>query len=211
MAGTGTGVSEQWAEREGVVRYADTPKILRQILLYEEVGGMKKLQLIGLIGAIAAGGYVVRTAYQASKLIKKLNLSFNTILSFKKAEAIDIPETLVQEAVKQAAKERAKEVVKNTQVQTIEEIKETISEEAQEAVDRAYGDVSRAVRMELQSRVDNLNLDRIKAEVMKEARDRALMSFEHGLNEIFANYKEKLDLIVDIYSRTRSAKGYRTA
>lgn len=162
------------------------------------------------IAAIAGAGAVAFAVYIAKKcndICAKLGKSLEEI---DKATPVEVAQSAINEAVERAVKLRVDEAVRDVAKTAVDGIRSDITKEAKHEVELAYSDVRGDVKDALMRQIGDVNISRVREEVIDNAKKEAARKFDSDLQGVLNQYNDKLASTVKIYSSiANSMRGTR--
>ena len=146
---------------------------------------------IGLIGF----GYAMGTHSKMAKISDNLNRSIDELAS---NTPINIPDDMVERAVEKAVAAEVKQAVSKTTDRIIVDVKRDIHRQVSDAVESEYSNLKESVLKELTEEASKIDARRVRADVEKAAKERALEKFDNNLDEITEEYKGYLSSVSKI-------------
>lgn len=143
---------------------------------------------IGLIGI----GYAFATHSKMAKISENLDRSIDELAS---RMPVDIPDNMIERAVEKAVAFEVKQVAGKTAECIIDDVKRDIHKQVSDAVEAEYSDIKAVVLKELTDEAAKIDAKRVRADVERAAKTRALEKFEVELDGITAEYKGYLESV----------------
>ena len=143
---------------------------------------------IGLIGI----GYAIATHSKMGKISENLNRSIDELAS---RTPVDIPDSMIERAVEKAVAFEVKQAASKTTDRIIDDIKRDIHKQVSDAVEAEYSDIKAVVLKELTEEAAKIDAKRVRADVERAAKTRALEKFEVELDDITEEYKGYLSSV----------------
>jgi type VI protein secretion system component VasK len=147
---------------------------------------------VGLIGV----GYAIGTHSKMAKISENLDRSIEELAS---NTPVDIPEDMIKRAADKAVAYEVKQVVKKATDTVVADIKKDIHRQVSDAVETEYSNIRDSVLEALTEEAANIDAKRVRADVERAAKDRALKKFDDNLDDILENYKSNLNNVARIY------------
>lgn len=148
--------------------------------------------VVGLIGI----GYAFGTHSKMAKISEKLDRSIEELAG---STPVDIPNDMVERAVEKAVAYEVKQAVAKTSDSVIAEVKRDIHKQVGDAVEGEYSKIKDTVLEELTSAASKIDAKRVRADVERAAKERALEKFDDNLDDILDDYKDNLRNVTKIY------------
>jgi hypothetical protein len=160
---------------------------------------------VGLLG-VAVGlvgiGYAMGTRSKMAKISEKLDRSIEDLAS---NVPIDIPSDMIGRAVEKAVAVEAKQAVGKATDAAIVAVKHDIHKQVSDAVESEYSSVTSAVLEELVTEAAKIDANRVRADVERTARERALEKFDDNLDDILRKHNDELENVTKIYKAIADA------
>lgn len=151
--------------------------------------------IVGLLG-IAAGligvGYAFGTHSKMAKISDNLDRSIEELASDM---PVDIPNDMIQRAVEKAVAYEVKQTVSKTTNCIIGDVKRDIHKQVSNAVEAEYSDIKAVVLKEITDEAAKIDAKRVRSDVERAAKARALEKFELELDDITEEYKGYLSSV----------------
>jgi hypothetical protein len=155
---------------------------------------------VGLLG-VAVGlvgiGYAMGTRSKMAKISEKLDRSIEDLAS---NVPIDIPSDMIERAVEKAVAVEAKQAVGKATDAAIVAVKRDIHKQVTDAVESEYSNIKGTVLEELVTEASKIDAKRVRADVERAARERALEKFDDNLDDILENFNDQLKNTSKIYT-----------
>ena len=148
--------------------------------------------VVGLIGV----GYAFGTHSKMAKISETLDRSIEELAG---RTPVDIPNDMVERAVEKAVAYEVKQAVAKTSDSVIAEVKRDIHKQVGDAVEGEYSKIKDTVLEELTSAASKIDVKRVRADVERAAKERALEKFDDNLDDILDDYKDNLRNVTKIY------------
>lgn len=177
---------------------------------------MNRNYIIG--GVVAAiGGLCI--AIPSIVLGKKVNKLTEELDGLKKSVVndlsgkidVDVPNEYIEAAVDKAVERETKDRIRLLTLDATADIKKDIHKQVSKAVEDAYSDVRGEVKRELLNQVGDVSVDRIRREVIDEAKEKAAKQFDKDLETVLEKHNRELDKVTEIYSSiAKSMRGEKS-
>lgn len=173
--------------------------------------GNKHDNLVGLVG-IALGllgiGYAIGTRSKMAKISEKLDRSIDELAN---NATVDIPNDMIERAVEKAVAERARTSIGKATDTIVADVKKDIHKQVSDAVESEYSDIKSVVLKELTDEAAKIDAKRVRADVERAAKERALEKFDDNLDDILKNFNDQLKNTSKIYtSIADTMTGYKS-
>lgn len=152
---------------------------------------------IGLAIGCLGLGYGLGQRRKMHDISYKIDKSIDEITE---SDKIDISETLVEKAVEKAARAQAKDTVERLAKTVMRDIEKDISAQVSKAVGDAYNDIRTSVEKETAKRVARIDIEDLKRQVIKQAKDEASSKLKGSLDDILEDFNRNLKTVSDVYS-----------
>lgn len=150
-----------------------------------------------LIAAIGGGTYVgVKLYKQIRDLTKKLDASMSEI---NEMTDIEVKETIIDAVVERKVSEEVAHAVKKSAAVAVADIEDDIHDQIEAEVEKEYDDIKESVQTEIKNQISDININKLKNEVVKQAKEAAAKKFENDLDEVLEKYNNNLEKLTSIY------------
>lgn len=158
-----------------------------------------------IIGGVCVAVVCGVEAFIFGKKIKKLtdeveHVKGQVINDISSNLNIDVPNEFIDAAVNKAVDREAKERIRFATMEVTSDIRKDIKKQVSEAVDHSYKDIQGEVKRELLNQLGDVSVERIRREVIEEAKDKASKQFDKDLEEVLEKHNRELDKVTEIYS-----------
>ena len=165
---------------------------------------MNKNYIIGGISIATGLGLSIVTAVLGKK-VKELTVELNNLKKQVVDDIsgkinVDVPNEYIERAVDKAVDREAKDRIKYLTMEVSTDIKKDIHKQVSTAIEDSYKDVKGEVKRELLNQVGDVSVERIKREVIDEAKEKAAKQFDQDLEEVLEKHNKELDKVTEIYS-----------
>lgn len=143
---------------------------------------------VGLVGV----GYAICAHSKMGAISKNLDRSIDELAS---KTPVDIPDDMIERAVEKNVAYEVKQAAGKTTDRVFEEIKRDIHKQVSDAVEAEYTDIKAVVLKELTDEAAKIDAKRVRADVERAAKTRALEKFEAELDDITDEYKGYLESV----------------
>lgn len=160
---------------------------------------MSKNDLIlaaGSVGLVIFGAYIVKGINEFHQVKKRLDNALNDISD---KTDIEISEEIIEEAVRERVHKEVYIAVKKAADQAARDIESDMKKQIKQEIDEEYENLSASVKKKIHQEVDDINIERLKKEVVAEAKEAAANKFETELDDVLEKYNENLSKITQIY------------
>ena len=152
--------------------------------------------LLGVTFGLVGIGYAWGTHSKMAKISEKLDCSIEELAS---KTPVDIPSDMIERAVEKAVAIEVKQAVSKTTDKVIVEVKRDIHKQVSGAVEEEYSNIKGRVLEELTAEAAKIDTKRVRADVEKAAKERALEKFDDNMDDILNECKDKLQSTMKIY------------
>ena len=157
--------------------------------------------IIGTAGLIGVG-YAICANTKLAKVSKRLD---ETIDKLAEDADVDISEDIIAKAVEKAVEIEAHKAADKAAKDTTRKIEADIHREVTNEVNSRYDDIKSVVLKEISASAAKIDVDRVRRDVEKEAKEVALKKFDVNLDDILEKFNDSLDNTTRIYASIREA------
>ena len=154
--------------------------------------------VVGLVGI----GYAVGTRSKMNQVSEKLDKSLDDIVNDDK---IDIPNGLIERAVERSVETKTRVAIDNAVSRAMQKADSIIRSSVSSAVESQYASLKDRVLDEMIKRVSNINEYRLRDDVYKAAKEKAVEKFEANLDDILEKFNSDLENVGKIYKSIANA------
>lgn len=147
---------------------------------------------VGLIGV----GYALGTRSKMARISEKLDRSIEDLAG---QMPVDIPNDLIERAAEKAVAYEVKQAVSKVTDAVVADVKRDIHKQVSDAVESEYSSIKDRVLEELVTEASKIDAKRVRADVERAAKERALEKFDDNLDAILEDYKDNLRNVNKIY------------
>lgn len=159
---------------------------------------------VGLIGV----GYALGTHSKMAKISDNLDRSIDELAS---RMPVDIPNDMIERAVEKAVTAQVKDAVGKATDGIMYDIKRDIHKQVVDAVEKEYSNIKETVLEELVNEASKIDAKRVRSDVERAAKARALEKFDDNLDDILENFNDQLKSTSKIYtSIADTMTGYKS-
>ena len=158
--------------------------------------------MLGLTFGLIGIGYAMGTHSKMTKISEKLDRSIEDLAS---DVPIDIPSSMIERAVEKAVALEAKQAVGKATDAAIVAVKRDIHKQVVDAVESEYSNIKGTVLEELVTEASKIDAKRVRADVERAARERALEKFDDNLDDILQKHNDELENVTKIYKAIADA------
>ena len=155
--------------------------------------------IVGLAGAtlgLIGLGYGIGMRSKMAKISEKLDCSIDELAS---KTPIDIPNDMIERAVEKAVAEKAKESVSKATDVAVAAVKRDMHKQITDAVEEEYGNVKEQVLENLVTEAAKIDVKRVRADIEKAAKERAMEKFDDNLDDILETHTREFENVTKIY------------
>lgn len=164
--------------------------------------------LVGITVGLIGVGYALGTHSKMAKISENLDRSIEDLAS---RTPVDIPNDMIERAVEKAVAYEVKQAVSKTTDSVIAEVKRDIHKQVSDAVEGEYSSIKDSVLEELVSEAAKIDAKRVRSDVERAAKTRALEKFDDDLDDILENFNDQLKSTSRIYtSIADTMSGYKS-
>lgn len=161
---------------------------------------MKKADsVIGLAG-LAAGlvgvGYAICMRSKMVKIGDRLDRSIDELAD---KTPIDIPRDMVERAVEKAVANEVRTAVSRATAEAVADVNRDIRRQVGDAVEKEYGRIKESVLKQVTDEAAKIDVTRVRDDVERAAKEKALEKFDTNLDDILDGYKDNLNSVSKIY------------
>ena len=160
---------------------------------------------VGLVGI----GYAIGTHTKMAKISEKLECSIEELAG---RTPVDIPESMIERAVEKNVAFEVKAAVGKITDAVTADVKRDIHKQVSDAVESEYSNVKDAVLDELVSAASKIDVHRVRNDIEKAAKVKALEKLDDNLDDILTNFNDQLKNTSKIYTSIADAMtGYKSS
>ena len=156
--------------------------------------------IVGLLG-VAAGligvGYAIGANSKMAKISEKLDCSIEELAD---KTSVNIPDALIEKATEQAVAREVKNSVSKATDLAIADIKHDIHRQVSDAIESEYSNIKNTVLEEIIHEAAKIDVNRVRANVEKAAREHAIEKFDDNLDSILEDFNKQLNNTSKIYT-----------
>lgn len=146
--------------------------------------------------AICGAGYIFNSLHKINKITSKFDMTLNDLAD--KTE-IEIKQEIVERAMEDAADQEARKAARIAVDTVRNDIHREIQKEVSKSVDDSFKSIEGDVKKEIQKQVGSINIERLRRDVVDEAKKDAIEKFNSDMEDILNKYNENLGKISSIY------------
>lgn len=152
--------------------------------------------LLGVTAGLIGVGYALGMRSKMAKISEKLDCSIDELANNTQ---VDIPDSMVERAVEKAVSEHVKQAVSRATDRIVVDVKNDIHKQVSDAVESEYSRIKDTVLKELTDEAAKIDAKRVRSDVERAAKERALEKFDDSLDDILEDYKGNLNNVSRIY------------
>lgn len=152
--------------------------------------------LLGVTVGLVGIGYGIGMHSKMAKISEKLDYSIEELAS---KTPVDIPAGMIERAVERAVAVEVKDAVKKATDEAVAAVKRDIHKQVSDAVESEYSNIKETVLEELITEASKIDAKRVRADVERAAKERALEKFDDNLDDILSKHNDELENITKIY------------
>lgn len=157
-------------------------------------------KLVGIVG-IALGlvgvGYAMGTHSKMAKISNNLERSIDDLAS---QVPVDIPNDMIERAVDKAIAYEVKQAVGKVTDAVKCDVKRDLHKQIGDAIEEEYSNIKDVVLSELIEEASKIDARRVRYDVEKAAKEKAIEKFDDNLDEILENFNDQLKNTSKIYT-----------
>lgn len=155
--------------------------------------------VIAMIGAglgMLGIGYAMGQRKKLNDVSVKIDKSIDELSADIK---VDLSDTVVEQAVDRAVEKETTLAAKRAADRVINDIEEDIDRQVKNAVNSTYSDIRKSVVDETAKKVSQIDIQALKNEVVKQAKEQVAKKFDGSLNDILEDFNRNLSHVSQIY------------
>lgn len=156
--------------------------------------------LIGLVGiglGLVGIGYAFGTHSKMAKISDNLERSIDDLAS---QVPVDIPNDMIERAVDKAVAYEVKQAVCKVTDKVKHDVAYDMHKQVSDVIEQEYSNVKDIVLKELTEEAAKIDAKRVRYDVEKAAKEKALEKFEDNLDDILENFNDQLKNTSKIYT-----------
>ena len=158
--------------------------------------------LLGVTFGLVGLGYAMGTHTKLAQVSEKLDCSIEDLAG---KTPIDIPASMIERAVEMAVAAEVKQAVEKATDVAVAAVKRDIHKQVSDAVESEYSNIKEAVLEELVTEAAKIDAKRVRADVERAAKERALEKFDDNLDDILLKHNSELENVTKIYKAIADA------
>ena len=147
--------------------------------------------MLGVTFGLISLGYAIGMRSKMAKIGDKLDCSIEELAG---KTPVDIPTSMIERAVEKAVNDQAKKAVEKATDTAIVAVKRDIHKQVSDAVESEYSNIKEAVLEELVTEASKIDAKRVRADVERAAKERALEKFDDNLDDILEKHNNEMVL-----------------
>ena len=156
--------------------------------------------IIGFVG-IAVGlvgvGYALGTHSKMAKISNNLERSIDDLAS---QVPVDIPNDMLERAVERAVFYEAKQAVCRVSDKVKHDVAYDMHKQIKDVIEDEYSNIKDTVLKNVTDEAANIDFKRVRYDVEKAAKEKALEKFDDNLDDILENFNDQLKSTSKIYT-----------
>ena len=156
--------------------------------------------IIGLIGiglGLVGVGYALGTHSKMAKISDNLDRAIDELAS---QVPVDIPNDMIERAVEKAVAYEAKQAVCKVADRVKHDVAYDMHKQVSDVIEQEYSSVKDVVLKELTDEAAKIDAKRVRYDVEKAAKEKALEKFDDNLDDIIENFNDQLKSTSKIYT-----------
>ena len=157
----------------------------------------------GIVGIVGIGlglvgiGYALGTRSKMAKISDNLERSIEDLAS---QVPVDIPNDMIERAVEKAVAYEVKQAVCKVTDKVKHDVAYDMHKQVSDAIEQEYSNVKDVVLKELTDEAAKIDAKRVRYDVEKAAKEKALEKFDDNLDDILENFNDQLKNTSKIYT-----------
>ena len=156
---------------------------------------------VGALGLLGLG-YGLAMHTKLAGIDKRLNRAVDDLSN---GMEIDIPKSIVDEAIDKAVACEAKKVIEKAAADALSEVKRDIHTKVAAAVEEEYNSIKDTVLEKVTEQAAKIDVVRVRKDVEKSAHAAAMSKFNDNLDDILQTFTDNLNNTSKIYSTIASS------
>lgn len=156
--------------------------------------------LVGFVG-IALGlvgvGYAIGTHTKMAKISDNLERSIDDLAS---QVPVDIPNDMIERAVEKAVSYEVKQAVCKVTDKVKHDVEYDMHKQISGAIEEEYSNIKETVLKNITEEAAKIDVKRVRYDVEKAAKEKALEKFDDNLDDILENFNDQLKNTSKIYT-----------
>lgn len=157
----------------------------------------------GIVGIVGIGlglvgiGYALGTHSKMAKISDNLERSIDDLAS---QVPVDIPNDMIERAVEKAVAYEVKQAVGKVTDVVKCDVKHDMHKQVSDAIEQEYSNIKEVVLSDLIDEAAKIDAKRVRYDVEKAAKEKALEKFDDNLDDILENFNDQLKNTSKIYT-----------
>lgn len=155
-----------------------------------------------VIAMIGAGLGMLGIGYAMGQRKKLNDVSVKIDKSIDELSAdihVDLSDTVVERAVDRAVERESAFAVKRATDKLVKNIEDDINRQVKNVINDTYSDIRKSVVDETAKKVSQIDIQVLKNEVVKQAKEQVAKKFDGSLNDILEDFNRNLNHVSQIY------------
>lgn len=156
--------------------------------------------IVGIVGiglGLVGIGYAIGTHSKMAKISNNLERSIDELAS---QVPIDIPNDMIERAVDRAVSYEVKQAVCKVTDKVKHDVEYDMHKQISDAIEQEYSDVKEVVLKNISEEASKIDIKRVRYDVEKAAKEKALEKFDDNLDDILENFNDQLKNTSKIYT-----------
>lgn len=150
-------------------------------------------------------GCLIFSGMKERKIASMADKLGTTIDNLSAATSVDISDKVIEKAVSDAVNREVGSKIDDAASKAVDNVRNDILSQVKKAVDKAYDSVEDGVKEELTKKVGDVSIERIRREVVEEAKKEAKAKFSNDLDDILVKHNEELASVTKVYGNIANA------
>lgn len=157
----------------------------------------KFLGFVGITLSVIGISYTISTLEKMNKIYDVVEKATDDL---SKSVDVDISNEIIERAVNKAVENEVGRAVRKAADRAVVEIRNDIASQVRMTVNAAYADVKDSVDKELSRQVGNIDISKVKEEVIERAKEAAAEKLNENLDDILEKFNDELCNVGKIYN-----------
>lgn len=154
------------------------------------------IAMIGIVAGMLGVGYAIGQKKKLDDISNKVDKSIEELSA---DIDVDLSDAIIKRAIDRAVERETTFAVRRATDKVIKDIEENIDRQVKNAVDATYSDTRKAVVDETAKKVSQIDIQVLRNEVVKQAKDQVARKFDSNLNGILEDFNRELNHVSKIY------------
>lgn len=150
--------------------------------------------LLGVTAGLIGIGYALGTHSKMAKISDNLERSIEDLAS---QSPVEIPKAMIERAMEKSVAYEVKQAIGKATDEVAADMKRDIHRQVSNAVEGEYTKIKETVLEEITAEAAKIDVNRVRSDVERAARERALNKFDDKLDDIVDDFKDKVDNYVN--------------